>query len=484
MKLLKLATVALILGAPQVQAGIEKVSVYPWMTKEDLTKSKKAARTRAKRKIASLNDISEEAMSEKFRDFRDQFLKITKKEEIEMFLNKMDKEYDSYPDDLKFFAAQMIPFRAFKSFSYKMYPLLRKEKITHSMIVSRVLDFASFMRINLPTEQWDAGFRFASEPFTADQERFESAEELQKYIGEVVYPEALKAAQRIEKLSFKDQKIAWDHKLFYGTASFSDNFKRYRYLGEAERVGALAGLHEGMAWMKRFTAYNVKGSMKLAKHLGTLVGIDSFFSKVDGVTAKKVKEVFSKEEHKDLYTLLPNGKADLKVAFQHLRESARLGIIAWYEVKDRPANELDALNSMIIDPFRDRIDRGAETLEKIVEGPTKLRSDVTGELLLVDLPSFYENPPKDLKDLLPTKFEGGKKTIKKDLPTKEGRAKRVRYRNYFYGRAVSWDVKAYQKLFPEIKKGEDISKATRILNQSAGSFPVAMGMNAFMLYNR
>lgn len=483
MKLLTTVALGLLMATNSMAAMSD--TGYKWMTKKELEKSKRQALKRGKRKIASENEISEEAMSEKFRDFRDTFLTIKTKEEVEKFLLKMDAEYDSYPDDLKFYAAQMVPFLGLKSFSYKMYPLLKREKITHSVLVSRVLDFASFMRINFPTEQWDAGFRFASEPFVADEERFNNSVELQAYISSTLYPSFMKAAQRIQALDFKGNKIAWDHKLFYGTASFSDNFKRYRYLGEAERVATLSSLHEGMAWMKRFTAYNVKGSMKLAKDLGTLVGIDSFFSAVDGVTAKKVKNVFTKDDHKELYTLLPNGKADLQTAFNHIREAARLQIIAWNEVKDRPANELDAMNSMILDPFRDRIDRGAETLERIVDGPVKIRSDVTGELVTVNLPAFYANPPQDLKSLLPTEFEGGNKNIKKELQTRDGKkTKRVKYRNYFYGRAVGWDLKAYKTLFPELKSGRDVSTATRILNQSAGSFPVAVGMNAFMLYNR
>jgi hypothetical protein len=484
MKLISTVVLGLLL-ATNATAMSKTPNQYSWMTKKQLEKSKVQAKKRGKRSVASQNEISEEAMSEKFRDFRDTFLTIKTKEEVEKFLKKMDTEYDNYPDDLKFFAAQMIPFLTLKSFSYKMYPLLKREKITHSVLVSRVLDFASFMRINFPTEQWDAGFRFASEPFVADEERFEEADDLQKYVDNTMYPAFMKAATRIQALNFSGSKIAWDHKLFYGTASFTDNFKRYRYLGEAERVATLSSLHEGMAWMKRFTAYNVKGSTKLAKDLGTLVGVDSFFSAVDGVTALKVKGVFDREDHKDLYTLLPNGKADLQIAFNHIREAARLQIIAWNEVKDRPANELDALNSMILDPFRDRIDRGSETLEKIVDGPVKIRSDVTGELVLVDLPAFYANPPKDLKSLLPTEFEGGDKNIKKKLRTSDGkREKRVKYRNYFYGRAVGWDASAYKTLFPELKNGRQVSSATRILNQSAGSFPVAMGMNAFMLYNR
>jgi hypothetical protein len=452
------------------------------MTSKELQKSKKMAVKRGKRKIASENTISEDAMSEEFRKFRDKFLTIIKKEEVEEHLLSLNKNYDSYPDDLKFFAAQMIPFLTFKSMAYRLYPLVKKEKIAHSVVLTRVLNFASFMRINLPTTQWEAGFRFASEPFTGDQDRFESAEELQAYTESTIYPALMKAAQRLQDLDFSGTKVVWDHKLFYGTASFTDNFKRYRYVGEAERIATLASLHEGMAWIKRFSAYSVKGSMELAKDLGMLVGVDSFFSKVDGVSARKVTSVFNKDDHKDLYILLDGGKEKVQLAFSHLREAARLQVIAWHEVKDRPANELDAMNSLILDPFRDRISRGSETLEKIVSGPTVIRSDVTGELVKVDLPAFYANPPKDLKSLLPNEFRGGDKTIKKKLATKSGKTKRVKFRNYFYGSAVGWDINSYKSLFPEIKDGRDIAKAARILNQSAGSFPVAMGMNAAMVY--
>jgi hypothetical protein len=478
MKLLLTIGLALALGLTSTFAGND----YKWMSSKDLQKAKKMAIKRGKRKIASEPAISDDAMSEKFRGFRDKFLTIIKKEEIEKFLHELDENYDSYPNDLKFFAAQMIPFLTVRSFTYKMYPLVSKVKVTHSVMLTRVLNFASFMRINLPTSQWEAGFRFASEPFTADEDRFEKTEELQAYVENTIYPAFMVAAKRIQNLDFTSEKIVWDHKLFYGVASFTDNFKRYRYIGEAERVATLASLHEGMAWMKRFAAYNVTGSMELAKDLGVLVGVDSFFSKVDGVTAQKVTGVLNKDEHKHLYTLLDGGKEKIQVAFSHLREAARLQVIAWNEVKDRPANELDAMNSIILDPFRDRIDRGSENLEKMVAGPTIVRSDVTGELVKVDLPAFYANPPKDLKTLLPNEFRGGDKMIKKKLATKSGKTKRVKFRNYFYGAAVGWNLASYKALFPELKDGRDVAKATRILNQSAGTFPVAMGMNAAMAY--
>lgn len=478
MKLLLTIGFALAVGITSSFAGND----YNWMTSKELQKAKKMALKRGKRKIASEDTITDDAMSEKFRNFRDKFLTIIKKEEVEKFLHELDANYDSYPDDLKFVAAQIIPFLTIRSFAYKMYPLVSKVKVTHSAMLTRVQNFASFMRINLPTTQWEAGFRFASEPFTADEDRFEKTEELQAYVENTIYPAFMVAAKRINALDFSGTKIVWDHKLFYGTASFTDNFKRYRYIGEAERVATLASLHEGMSWMKRFAAYNVKGSMELAKDLGMLVGVDSFFSKVDGVTAQKVTKVFNEDEHKHIYTLLEGGKEKIQVAFSHLREAARLQIIAWNEVKDRPANELDAMNSIILDPFRDRIDRGAETLEKMVAGPTVVRSDVTGELVKVDLPAFYANPPKDLKSLLPNEFRGGDKIIKRELATKSGKKKKVKFRNYFYGSAVGWNLDSYKSLFPELKDGRDVAKAARILNQSAGTFPVAMGINAAMAY--
>lgn len=457
---------------------------YEWSSDKAFTWEKEKAGERAKRKIASNQEITDDLMSKELKVFRERYLAAKTPEELEKLLVELNANYDSYPQDLKFIAALVSPMHALRGFTHKMYPLITKEKLSHSVMLSGVLSFASMMRINLPTDQWIAGFRYTSEPMTLedDANRFYTTEDVQDFIGRVMYPELLKAASRIKALNFGNDRVVWDNKLLYGTASFQDGFKRYNTIGEAERLATLATLHYTLAGTARFQAYNVAELVQFSKEIASLYGYDSLFSEVDGVTAKKVSDVLRKPKYKNLFTLRANGAENMRVAFKHLKEGSRLAVVAWQELKDRPAGDTDLFNPNYFDGFFNRIDRGAENVEKMMSGKTLVRSDITGEVVAVDFPSFYSNPPRDLKALAPVVFEGGEKHLSKTVKGADGKTKNVKYRNYFYGRSVGWDLKAYASIFPELKNGQDVSKAVRIINQSNGAFHAADHFNVFMMY--
>jgi hypothetical protein len=457
---------------------------YEWSSDKAFNWEKEKAVDRAKRKIASNQEITDDLMSKELKVFRERYLAVKSPEELEKLLVELDSHYESYPQDLKFFAALVVPMHALRGFTYKMYPLITKEKLSHSVVLSSVLNFASMMKINLPSDQWMAGFRYTSEPMTVedDENRFYTTNDVQDFFGKVMYPEMLKAALRIKALNFSDNRIVWDNKLLYGTASFQDGFRRYNTIGEAERLATLSSIHLGLAAAARFQAYNIAELMAYSKEIASLYGYDSVFSEVDGVTASKMKSVLSKSKYKNLFTLRANGVENMRTAFKHLKEGSRLAVVAWQELKDRSVSESDLFNPNYFDGFFNRIDRGAENVEKMLSGKTLVRSDITGEVVAVDFPSFYTNPPNDLKALAPVTFEGGEKHFSKKVTGADGKSKTLKYRNYFYGRSMVWDLKAYSRIFPELKKGEDVSKAVRIINQSNGAFHAADHFNVFMMY--
>ena len=61
-------------------------------------------------------------------------------------------------------------------------------------------------------------------------------------------------------------------------------------------------------------------------------------------------------------------------------------------------------------------------------------------------------------------------------------SKPVRFRNYLYGRSTAWSTapEAYGRLFPNIKKTQDIADAMRILNETRGSRLLAGGLTMFV----
>jgi hypothetical protein len=138
-----------------------------------------------------------------------------------------------------------------------------------------------------------------------------------------------------------------------------------------------------------------------------------------------------------------------------------------------------------------RIDTNAEIIERVVLGETSLRSDITGEVIKVNFPSLFLYPSKDLKNFAPTGFEdesnGKQKFINKTILDK-----RISYRNYFYGRAILWDLNSYKisnkgdvsqrGLFPEISDGKQVSNYVRILNQATGSSLLTTILNPAIFY--
>jgi hypothetical protein len=452
---------------------------YNWISDSEYQFQKSKAKERSSRVIASQNEVTDDLMSKEYKSFRDKFLTIKTPEELDRYLVEIDQKYDTYPNDLKFVVAMIAPMQVMRSFTYKAYPLATQEKLTHSLIVTQILNFASFMKINLPTEQWMAGFRYVTEPYrkTDDEQKIQNVNDLQIFTAEKLYPALLKCATRISKIQIND-KFIWDNKLLYGTGSFSDNFKRYRTFGEAERFAILSSIHSNLSAIARFQAYNLDELVPLMKDVASLYGYDSaFLSEVDGVNAKKISSILNKSKYKSLFTLKTNGAKNMATAYKHLKESTRFALVSWSETRDRSYRESDLFGSDIVASVSTRIDNNAEMLEKIVYGQTTIRSDVTGEVITVNYPSLYLSPIKDLKMLAPVKFEAGEKTLVKRI---DGNS--MKYRNYFYGRSIGWNVDAYRNLFPEIKNGEVVSQYTKILNQSTGSDLLGMVLNSAIIY--
>ena len=293
------------------------VESYEWMKTSDFLKKKQQiAKKNVQRKLASNQNLTDDAMSLEMKAFRavligvknqetkkyiESYMKkkqlkscapirlisqeggLQTKQEVHQCIEFLDKNYNTFPNDLKLLAAQLVVLKSFRSIAYKMFPLISKEKVTHSILVTRIFKLASFMKINLPTAQWEAGFRYLTEPLFSEEKRIETSDEFQDYIARHITPALVKAAIRIKNIDLKNEKVIWDNQLLYGPASFSDDMKRFLQIGEPEKYISLANLHHGLVWTYRIQAYNISGLMDLAKNIGSLYGFDGFlFRKVEG----------------------------------------------------------------------------------------------------------------------------------------------------------------------------------------------------------
>jgi hypothetical protein len=453
---------------------------FPWMTEAQVKKAKSEAQARNRRAIANGGEVNDQFTSQQFKAVRIKFLAASTPQELEAVISEMNASYNSYPQDLKLVAALLTPLLQFRAFTYKMYPFFSKKKLTHSFVVSRVQGFASYLRMNLPTAQWKAGFDYVTHPSNEDDlKRFETTGELQDYLSTKVYPAYRNAIIRINALNFSNERVVWDNRFFYGTASFSSDFNRYQLLGEGERHALLSVLHFAVSDMAKFTAYNMESILSLMSDMAALYGYDGFFSDVDGVSARKVKTVFEKPAYRDIFTL--RSSANLDFAFKHLKEGAHEYAIAWNELKDRNDDRM-MIRAAIFTPFIPRISGQAEEIEAMVSGRTIVRSNITGETATVDLPGFYASHPQDLKTLLPTGFDQSAQNLSYAVAMKNGKQTQVPFRNYYSGRATQWSIQAYKGIFPDTKLAGEPALFTRVLNESSAGMLALSIVQPFMMY--
>jgi len=113
----------------------------------------------------------------------------------------------------------------------------------------------------------------------------------------------------------------------------------------------------------------------------------------------------------------------------------------------------------------------------MVEGRAQIRSGITGEVVVVDLPGFFSNPPQDLKAFLPTEFESSQEWKNIELKDGTGKVHKLKARNYEVGRGVNWDSATYKSIFPEISSGKSVPESIRILSQSWGGWMAAMPLS-------
>lgn len=454
---------------------------FPWMTSDEYKSELKIARERSNRKVASTSIDYESLMSSDLKKMRSQILELKTSIQIDPFLQNLEANYERLSPDAKFVAAELVMLKYFKGFVYKLSPLAAKTNLTHSILLSYVLRQTAKMKVYFPTDQAEAFFAYVTEPYD-EVVQFHEGEHLQAYLADIVYLATLKSTERIKAISVSTP-IVWDNKILYSSVVDDkiDTQDRYTLIGPAEKWAALAAKQMGLHYLASFRAYSVKGVMEMAKELGSLYGVDGFTMSilpngaVDGVSSAERTKVMNKNKFKEAFILHKDGRSWTERSFAHLKEAVRYFRIAWEEVKDKPANENFLFNPSFFVGFDRQINNHLAVMEDMVQGPTKIRSRLTGETLTVDIKSFYLNPPRDLKKLLPVKHDSSERfQLKKIKLTANSETKQnISFYNYSRGRAIAWDVSAYKPLFPDLKNGEDVGRAARILAQSWGGVVLA-----------
>lgn len=407
--------------------------------------------------------LSESNLSTEFRAIRDSLLATRTPSDLETIITDLDKRYEKLPPDARFLASQIIGLRAARSLVFRMRPVFENTRTTHSALVTWVKRVAANMRVHLPTADWDAYFRYVTEPSGPEARPFRTVSEVQAHLQDHVYSEMLITASRLRSLEVSDAKpITWDNRVIFGSDSFLDNLDRYRSLGTAERDALLAQIEAASHDLLVLCSYQLDAAPQVAQQLGRLVGFDGFLGdEVNGFSAQDRAGILRGQG--TFLTLRPQGPQLMKQALDHLRKSVTLGRSAWESATRRPANAHAPLSADRLVPWQRQSELTLANIEDSLKGPAEVRSAITGEVVGLNIPAFYENPPRDLKVFLPMEFDKSP-----EFYNLHGH----QVRNYFHGRATSWNVAAFKPYLTSLTAPQDVAKAARILGQAWGGAQV------------
>ncbi len=454
----------------------EKLNFPVWNEEEIVMKLKASEK---KRKPAnSANVIDQSMMSKELIAMQARIHSLKTSEAMDSLLDELDKNYDSYPNDLKFYVTQIMPVKAFRGLFYRLRPLFDgKSNFVHSQILTSAKSFATKVQIYLPTDYAEAGFQYISSPFIMKDGRivegFGVEEDLQVWMINELLPLVNSSIVRLEKLNLVDP-VVWDQKMVFGPKSFGDDVNRYKLVGEFEKNLAVSSLYGSVASMATARAYSVENAIGLYKEVGFLYGFDGFglFNRIDGVSAEKVSKVMRKPEFAVTGTLIPDGDKWMAYAYSSTQKSLKRLVDAWNLTSDERKNEnLYAFNMGFINVNRDEVEENLKILNRVVssKGVESLRSAVSGEVVQVNYAKLFTTPPQDLKAFLPTQFDKNK-NASREVTLSDGTKKTLNYRNYAQGSANGWDLKKFENYFPSVKSNEDVYKTVRVLNHIQGNW--------------
>lgn len=404
----------------------------------------------SKRKPAATAAVDEKDLAEDFKAFRTKFLAAKTADELDALLIEADKNYDTYSPDLKYFVAQAEVIRPYRAIVHRMRPLFEHTKSVHSVAVTTLKSIASNLRVYLPTDQWEAGFAYVTVP-TSDPARntqFQSIREFQDFLATTM-PNLYQAMNRLNAI-YKgglQKPLVWDNKLFYGTGTFEDGLDRYRTHDFPELLTTMASVRLTAHSILVFCAYNQDEFLDFFEDMGRLAGLNGFnFLTELGVSASERAKVWNKRKYNTFLTLAENdvGKRLMAEAFVHLKAAVTYTNAAWKHLDGKSDSDYALLSFGRFQMDRRAIELRLKTMTDMVRGPTSVRSPITGEVVDVNLPAFFSNPPVNLKQLLPTQFD----TTPEFLSVKTSAGAGVEYRNYFRGRATGWNNSAWAPYFP------------------------------------
>lgn len=431
-----------------------------------------------KRKPANAMMIDESMMSAELKSIEKRIHAIKTSEEYSELFAELNEKYDTYPKDVQFYIAQVLPMKAFRGIFYRVRPLFEKNsRFIHSNALTFVKSLSTKANTYLPYEHVNAAYEFVSSPYYASKDAlvgtFSSEQEVQTFVAKEIIPLIRLSAQRLENLDLTEP-VVWDQRILYGKDTFQDGINRFKLIGELEKNIALSAAYGSLSQLSTLMAYNLSNTLKMYKDVGVLFGFDGFglFNNIDGVSAEKVAKVIRKSDYQKTGTLLDGGKEWMMYAYQASQKSVKRMNVAWEQTSsERKEEGFYMVNTGFFNVSREKMNENINIINRVVfsSGVETLRSAVTGEMIQLNYSELYKNPPTDLKSFLPTDFERENKVSRK-ISSGVGMGQMITYRNFSDGSATSYNLQSFKSYVPSIKTQDDVNRSLRVLSHIQGNW--------------
>ena len=224
----------------------------------------------AKRKPSNSMIIDENSLSPKMRtDIEKRLFALTTSEEVDAFIDDLNKNYDTLPNDAKMYVALLTPIKSYRGIFYKIRPVFEhKANFAHTQVLTMVKSMAARFNIFFPSTYAGAFFQYISTPYVGKDGNvvasFNNENDIKYFLSSEVLTSLKTVVTRLEALNL-EEGVTWDARLFNGKNSFQDNIGRFHFVGEFEKNLMLSSYYGAISSIAVTNAYNTDNSIELYK---------------------------------------------------------------------------------------------------------------------------------------------------------------------------------------------------------------------------
>ena len=392
------------------------------------------------------------------------------------------KEKTVKSNSVKFVVAQMQTFKAFRSFLYRIRPYVSQTSMTNSLLLTAGYNLNFVQKTYFNNKQTAGAVKYITEPFSLDDvsKEITTAQQFHDFLFYELYKHLQIASDMLVTMAAEDATgttplAIYDNQMVFLDGSFQDGIERYKAVSHSEVYAMVSVLESAMSQIAFSISYNFDGMDKVVKEMSKVHGFDGglFSSDVEGLHAKKKREIIMKPEYASFLTLKPQSADSLNRSLIHLQRSVDFADSSWKYLNAQKNKKSYMLNYSMVEPYKNEGSLTVSKWKELVNSkqPVLIRSAVTGQATRVQINSLFleDSAIKDLKSLLPTAFNtANRKTMKKKIGTGDQMVE-AEYRNFNYGSAEAWDLNVYKKVFPDLKSNADVPSVANILSTAWGS---------------